>query len=145
MRVRVEGKVRVETKVKVRVRGEVRVRILVRWERGLRPNRCRASLLLAVCLSTKLSVCLDAPAALAHIVWRAEDDGDALVHVLRHLVRVRVRVGVRVRVRVRVGVRVGVRVKVRVRVREAVVAVQGIGGVACRIGGHGVAEAGVPG
>eukprot|EP00964_Phaeocystis_antarctica_P099811 scaffold65595_cov27-Phaeocystis_antarctica.AAC.1 len=103
-------------KVKVRVRGEVRVRILVRRERGLRPNRCRASLLLAVCLSTKLSICLDAPAALAHIVWRAEDDGDALVHVLRHLVRVRVRVGVRVRVRVRVGVRVGVRVKVRVRV-----------------------------
>ena len=43
----------------------------VRREHGLQPSKCRAS---------------DAPAALAHIVWRAEDDGDALVHVLRHQV-----------------------------------------------------------
>ena len=51
--------------------GGVRVRMRVRREHGLQPSKCRAS---------------DAPAALAHIVWRAEDDGDALVHVLRHQV-----------------------------------------------------------
>ena len=41
----------------------------MRWERGLRPSRCGTS---------------DAPAALAHVVGRAQDNGDPLVHVLRH-------------------------------------------------------------
>ena len=80
VRVRVEGKVRVETKVKVRVRGEVRVRILVRRERGLRPHKCRASLLLAVCLSTKLCVGLAVvKRACVPLVSRDDSDGSFVV------------------------------------------------------------------
>ena len=68
---RAEVKVKVEMQVKVRVKrrggGRVnsRVRVLVRVRVGVR---------------------VSTPAALAHIVRRAEDDRDPLVHVLRHQV-----------------------------------------------------------
>ena len=69
---RAEVKVRVAMKVKVRVKrrgggdeSKYRVRVRVR---------------------VRLSVRVSTPAALAHVVRRAEDDRDPLVHVLRHQV-----------------------------------------------------------
>ena len=69
---RAEVKVRVEMKVKVRVKRRWGVRV---------KNRVR------VRVRVRVSVRVSTPAALAHVVRRAEDDRDPLVHVLRHQVQ----------------------------------------------------------